>query len=154
VHRGVSCAIFLAPVMEHDLDHVPERYARIAQALGIEREGRGDVELARSGIIEVHRLVAELETPTRSPRRMLNASSTRPWEMPDGTDDRRHERRISRPRLAADELLAADGIEARVVNVHTLEPLDREAVLSAAETGALVTVEDHSVHAGLGRRRV
>jgi len=53
--------------------------------------------------------------------------------------------------LKAARDLAGDGIEARVVNVHTIRPLDREAVLSAAaECGALVTVEDHSTTGGLG----
>jgi transketolase len=42
------------------------------------------------------------------------------------------------------------GIGARVVNVHTVKPLDREAVVAAAATGAVVTVEDHSVLGGLG----
>lgn len=53
--------------------------------------------------------------------------------------------------LEAARLLAADGISARVVNLSTLAPLDRETVLDAAETtGAIVTVEEHSVHGGLG----
>jgi transketolase len=57
---------------------------------------------------------------------------------------------ISRSLQAAD-LLAQKGIEARVIEVHTLKPLDREAVLKAArETRALVTVEEHSVIGGLG----
>jgi transketolase len=53
--------------------------------------------------------------------------------------------------LQAAELLAADGIDARVLDVHTIKPLDREAVVAAAaETGAVVTVEDHNVFGGLG----
>ncbi|MCX6376866.1 MAG: transketolase family protein [Armatimonadetes bacterium] len=53
--------------------------------------------------------------------------------------------------LAAAELLAKEGISARVVEMHTIKPLDREAVLAAArETGALVTAEEHSVIGGLG----
>lgn len=53
--------------------------------------------------------------------------------------------------LQAAELLAADGIGARVLDVHTIKPLDREAVVAAAaETGAVVTVEDHNVLGGLG----
>jgi transketolase len=51
----------------------------------------------------------------------------------------------------AAELLDADGISARVLDVHTIKPLDEEAVLQAAsDCGALVTVEDHGVHGGLG----
>ena len=52
---------------------------------------------------------------------------------------------------AADILKERDGITARVLNVHTIQPLDEEAVLGAAsDCGALVTVEDHSVRGGLG----
>jgi len=47
--------------------------------------------------------------------------------------------------------LAAEGLEARVLNASSLRPMDREAVLAAArETGAIVTAEDHFVHGGLG----
>ena len=53
--------------------------------------------------------------------------------------------------LKAAEKLAADGIEAKVVNIHTIKPIDRELVISAArETGKVVTVEEHSVIGGLG----
>lgn len=52
---------------------------------------------------------------------------------------------------AAVGLLSAEGIEPRLLEVHTLKPLDRELILQAAEeTGALVTVEEHSVIGGLG----
>lgn len=53
--------------------------------------------------------------------------------------------------LAAAEKLAADGISAEVINIHTNKPLDEEAVLKAAKkTGKIVTVEEHSVIGGLG----
>lgn len=53
--------------------------------------------------------------------------------------------------LAAAEKLAADGISARVINMHTIKPIDEEAVVkAAAETGKIVTVEEHSVIGGLG----
>lgn len=53
--------------------------------------------------------------------------------------------------LKAAEKLAADGIEAKVVNIHTIKPIDRELVISSArETGKVVTVEEHSVIGGLG----
>jgi transketolase len=53
--------------------------------------------------------------------------------------------------LEAAEQLAGAGIQARVVELHTLKPLDRELVLRcASETGALVTAEEHSVVGGLG----
>lgn len=53
--------------------------------------------------------------------------------------------------LAAAEMLAADGIDAKVINMHTIKPLDEEAVIKAAQdTGKIVTVEEHSVIGGLG----
>lgn len=53
--------------------------------------------------------------------------------------------------LVAAEALAARGVSARVLNMHTLKPLDREAVERAAlECGAIVTAEEHQIHAGLG----
>lgn len=53
--------------------------------------------------------------------------------------------------LAARTLLAAEGISARVVNIHTIKPLDRDIVAAAAaDTGALVTAEEHNIIGGLG----
>ncbi len=53
--------------------------------------------------------------------------------------------------LEVAEKLAADGIEAKVINIHTIKPLDEELVVAAAkETGKVVTVEEHSVIGGLG----
>ena len=53
--------------------------------------------------------------------------------------------------LEAARKLAADGIHAEVLNVATIKPLDDEAILrSAGRTGHVVTVEDHSIHGGLG----
>lgn len=53
--------------------------------------------------------------------------------------------------LAAADDAAADGIHVRVLNIHTVKPLDAAAIAAAAEeTGALVTAEDHSIHGGLG----
>ena len=53
--------------------------------------------------------------------------------------------------LEAAEKLAADGVSAEVINIHTIKPLDEEAVLKAAKkTGKIVTVEEHSVIGGLG----
>ena len=52
--------------------------------------------------------------------------------------------------LEAAEKLAAEGIECRVLNMHTIKPLDEEAVVRAAqETGAIVTAEEHYIHGGL-----
>ena len=53
--------------------------------------------------------------------------------------------------LEAAEILAAAGIEAKVINIHTIKPLDEELVVQAArETGRVVTVEEHSIIGGLG----
>ena len=52
--------------------------------------------------------------------------------------------------LCAAELLRQDGVEVSVYDMHTLRPLDENALLEAAETGLVVTVEEHSVHGGLG----
>jgi len=53
--------------------------------------------------------------------------------------------------LAAHDALRADGIGARVVNVHTIKPLDRDVITAAArETERVLTVEEHSVIGGLG----
>ncbi len=53
--------------------------------------------------------------------------------------------------LQASDKLAEEGIKARVINIHTIKPLDRDIVVKAAkETGVIVTAEEHSVIGGLG----
>lgn len=53
--------------------------------------------------------------------------------------------------LDAAEILAKEGISVRVVNLHTIKPLDKELIVRCAkETGAVVTVEEHSILGGLG----
>ena len=53
--------------------------------------------------------------------------------------------------LKAEDLLAKDGISARVIDMHTWKPLDEELILkAAAETGCIVTAENHQVSCGLG----
>lgn len=53
--------------------------------------------------------------------------------------------------LAAAEKLAADGVDAEVINIHTIKPLDEELIVaSAKKTGRVITVEEHSVIGGLG----
>ncbi len=53
--------------------------------------------------------------------------------------------------LEARELLKSDGIDAAVVNIHTIKPIDREIIKKAAQTtGAIVTAEEHNVNCGLG----
>ena len=53
--------------------------------------------------------------------------------------------------LRAGEILSQDSIEARILNVSTIKPLDEAAIISAAkETGAIVTAEEHNIIGGLG----
>ncbi|MBO5099573.1 MAG: transketolase family protein, partial [Clostridia bacterium] len=53
--------------------------------------------------------------------------------------------------LKAAEILKAEGISARVVDIHTIKPIDKDIIVKAAkETGAIVTVEEHNVYGGLG----
>ena len=53
--------------------------------------------------------------------------------------------------LEASEKLAEEGIEARVINMSTIKPIDKEAIVKAAkDTKSIVTVEEHSIIGGLG----
>ena len=55
------------------------------------------------------------------------------------------------PALEAAEMLKADGIDARVINIHTIKPIDKDILVKAAkETGAIVTAEEHKGIGGLG----
>ena len=57
---------------------------------------------------------------------------------------------VNEARIAAEQL-AAEGIHARVINLHTIKPLDEELVLkAAAECGKVITAEEHNVIGGLG----
>lgn len=53
--------------------------------------------------------------------------------------------------LKAADSLTKDGIEAKVINMHTIKPIDEKTVIDAArESGAIVTVEEHQINGGLG----
>jgi transketolase len=53
--------------------------------------------------------------------------------------------------LQAADMLAAEGITARVLDMHTIKPIDADAIIKASkETGAIVTAEEHSIIGGLG----
>lgn len=52
--------------------------------------------------------------------------------------------------IEAGKLLEEKGIDARIINIHTIKPLDEELICKAAETGKIITVEEHSVIGGLG----
>ena len=52
--------------------------------------------------------------------------------------------------IKAREILAGDNIDAAVVNIHTIKPIDKEIIIKAAKTGAIVTAEEHNIIGGLG----
>lgn len=53
--------------------------------------------------------------------------------------------------LKAAEILSKEGVEARVVNMHTIKPIDEDTIVrSAKDTGAIVTAEEHQINGGLG----
>ncbi|MGI6776469.1 MAG: transketolase family protein [Acetivibrionales bacterium] len=53
--------------------------------------------------------------------------------------------------LEAKDILAGEGIKARIINIHTVKPIDKDIIIKAAkETGALVTAEEHNIYGGLG----
>ena len=52
--------------------------------------------------------------------------------------------------LVAAEILKSQGINARIVNMSTIKPIDVDAVIAAAKTGTIVTAEDHNIYGGLG----
>jgi len=53
--------------------------------------------------------------------------------------------------IKAGEILSEMGIEADIINIHTIKPLDKKAILaSAAKTGCVVTAEEHQMNGGLG----
>jgi transketolase len=53
--------------------------------------------------------------------------------------------------LEAAEMLQKDGVDARVINIHTIKPIDKELIIKAAkETGAIITAEEHNIIGGLG----
>ncbi len=53
--------------------------------------------------------------------------------------------------VEAEEILREKGIDAEIINIHTIKPLDEEAILtSVAKTGCVVTAEEHQMHGGLG----
>ena len=52
--------------------------------------------------------------------------------------------------LTAATLLSSEGVDAGVMNLSTIRPIDRDAIAQAASRGPIVTVEEHTVHGGLG----
>ena len=86
--------------------------------------------------------------------RIRNSRSAKPIELMDGADVTL----IATGLLVAEsiraaETLEAEGISARVIDMHTIKPLDRDAIARAAEeTGAIVVAEEHLVDCGLGVR--
>lgn len=53
--------------------------------------------------------------------------------------------------IEAADILKREGINARLINIHTIKPIDRDIIIKAAtETGAIVTCEEHNIIGGLG----
>ena len=53
--------------------------------------------------------------------------------------------------INAKKLLAQEGIDVRVINIHTIKPIDKSIIIDAAkETGCIVTAEEHNIIGGLG----
>ena len=52
--------------------------------------------------------------------------------------------------MKAAQILSKRKIDARVINLHTLKPVDKKILIKAAKTGAIVTTEEHSLYGGLG----
>lgn len=53
--------------------------------------------------------------------------------------------------IEAGQLLAEEGIKARIIDIHTIKPIDKDIIIKAAkETGAIVTAEEHNIYGGLG----
>src|SRR5207245_340628 len=61
--HGALTARVLGPVCEYNVPAAPERYARIAQALGVDRAGVDALEAAMAGVEELHRLTEDVEIP-------------------------------------------------------------------------------------------
>ncbi|WP_186762733.1 iron-containing alcohol dehydrogenase [Lentzea tibetensis] len=64
VHHGVGVALFLADAMEHNLPHMPDRFAVVARALGVRSATDDAIALGRAGIEVVRSLVADCPIPT------------------------------------------------------------------------------------------
>ncbi len=55
------------------------------------------------------------------------------------------------PAIEASKILSSQGISARVINLHTIKPIDEETIIRAArETGCILTAEEHQLHGGMG----
>ncbi|MCL2636852.1 MAG: transketolase family protein [Oscillospiraceae bacterium] len=119
-----------------------------------------DVE-ARAAVVAM----ADYEGPTylrfgRLPVPVFNDAATYKFEVGKGITLRASENDditiiatglLVYPAIEAAEELAKEGINARVINIHTIKPLDEELVLKAArETGKIVVAEEHSIIGGLG----
>ena len=120
---------------------VPADAAEAADWVPIIAEHQGPVYLriSRAGAIPVHQPLSKLEIGKA--RTLRNGSDLTIIAMGS---------MVGRS-LQAVEALAAMGISARLVEMHTLKPIDRETIVQCAEeTGAIVTAEEHTIIGGLG----
>lgn len=113
--------------------------ARLATRALIEHEGPAYLRIGRAGEPKVHE-----EPPAFQIGKAITVREGRDLTL-IATGGELHDT------VRAAEALTADGLSARVLSMHTIKPLDTEAVLAAAEeTGAVFTVEEHSILGGLG----
>ena len=112
--------------------------AQMVRALA-EYDGPVYMRISRAAVLDVHKVPRHVEIGKGIPLREGRDVTL------IGTGSM-----VGRCVLAA-EALAREGIQARVVAIHTIKPLDKDLVLTAAyDTGALVTAEDHTIIGGLG----
>lgn len=118
--------------------------ARLATQALFEREGPAYLRLGRAGEPEVHS--ADSPPVFELGKAIVVRDSPEAVATVIATGGMLHN-----SVLAADELASRHAIETRVLSMHTVSPLDAEAVMSAArETDRVFTVEEHSINGGLG----
>ena len=120
---------------------VPADAAEAAAWVPIVAEFDGPVYLriSRAGSLPVYKPGTNLE--------IGKGSDPAQWQRPDTCGNRRDGRTLR----TGGRSIGATGIDARLLEIHTLKPLDHELLVKAArETGAIVTAEEHTIIGGLG----
>ena len=115
-------------------------------------EARAAVEFAINYYGPVYLRFGRLAVPVLNDRSTYKFEFGKGVNMADGTDVTIIGSGVTVDyALTAKELLANEGISARVINIHTIKPLDTEIILdAAAKTGAIVVAEEHNIIGGLG----
>lgn len=133
VTRAIPGLAVLLPADRHETK-------KMIEAL-VDYEGGAYVRIGRNPVEDCYSSVDEVDFQIGKAARMRDGQDTTLIATGETV----------RVALDAADLLAKDGIHCRVLNMHTIKPLDTEAILqAAAETGSIVTLEEHSIHGGLG----